>query len=169
MPVTPFHGGIGLAFKGASGRWFSFLLFCCTQVAIDLESGYHLLRGDWPVHRFLHTFIGAAIMSTVGVFSLRPAATAALRYLARSRALARWIGSPEIPWQAAATTAIVGCVGHVIPDSIMHSDVEPFAPFAAANPFFEAVDLGTLHLALVVLGIVGLGLTLIRVPLRARR
>jgi len=157
LPVTPFHGGIGLAFKGATGRRFSFVLFCCTQIAIDLESAYHLVKGDWPIHRFFHTFIGAAIASTVVVFALRPAVTAVLRHLGRRPDLKRWIGPPEISWQAAVATAIVGCVGHVIPDAIMHSDVEPFAPFTATNPFHDVVGVGTLYLVLVILGAAGLG------------
>jgi hypothetical protein len=62
MPVTPFHGGVGLLGKGLAGPRFSFVAFCATQVAIDCESGYHLLRGEWPVHRFFHTIDGATLM-----------------------------------------------------------------------------------------------------------
>jgi len=158
MPVTPFHGGVGLALKAVAGRRFSFVLFCCTQVAIDLESAYHLFRDEWPVHRFFHTFIGAAIASTVAVFGLRPAVTAVLRHLARRPDLQRWIGAPDISVGTAIVTAIVGCVGHVVPDAIMHADVEPFAPFTSANPFHEALPVGTLHIVLVILGVVGFGM-----------
>ena len=163
MPVTLFHGGVGLALKAAAGRHFSFALFCCTQVAIDLESAYHLVRGDWPVHRFFHTFLGAAFLSTVVVFAVRAPVTAVLRLLARQPDMRRWIGRPEISWPAAVSTAIAGCLGHVIPDAIMHGDVEPLAPFSVANQFYEVVTVGALHLALVALEVVGLGMFLFSV------
>jgi len=157
VPVTPFHGGFGLAFKAATGRSFSFLLFACTQIAIDVESFYHFVRGDWPIHRFFHTFLGAAIVSFVAAFALRRPVAALLRRMAARPDLRRWIGSPEISARAAIVTAIVGCLGHVIPDAINHSDVEPFAPFASGNPFHGLVSLGGLYLGLTILGAAGFG------------
>ena len=52
-------------------------------------------------------------------------------------------------------SAIAGVVGHVVPDAMMHYDVRPFAPFSDANPFYEFVSLGALHLGLVVAGFLG--------------
>ena len=156
MPVTPFHGGIGLAAKGAAPRRFSFLLFCCTQVAIDLESAYHIIRGDWPIHRFFHTFLGAMLVCLIAVFTCRPVISAVQRRLAQRPDMRRRIEPTQISWRVAVATAIVGCLGHVVPDAIMHSDVEPFAPLSAVNPFYEIVSVGALHWALVAIGIVGL-------------
>lgn len=155
MPVTPFHGGIGLALKATTGRRFSFLLFCCAQVAIDLESLTHVVRGEWPIHRFFHTFIGAAILSTVVVFALRPVVVGVLRRLARLPNLGRWVDASAITWRAALATAIGGCVGHVVPDAIMHADMEPFAPFTSDNPLLDLVPVEALHVGLLVLGALG--------------
>jgi hypothetical protein len=157
MPVTPFHGGIGLAFKGAAPRRFSFLLFCCTQVAIDLESGYHIVRGDWPIHRFFHTFLGAILVCLIAVFACRLVIRAVQRKLAERPDVRGRIQPAEISWRVAIGTAFIGCLGHVIPDAIMHYDVEPFAPFTTVNPFYEVVSVGALHGALVAIGVVGLG------------
>jgi len=49
MPITPFHGGIGLAFKGPLDQRFSFSLFVLTQISIDLESAYN--RRSRPLNR----------------------------------------------------------------------------------------------------------------------
>ena len=65
---------------------------------------------------------------------------------------------PQITRSAAAITGLLGAVFHVVPDAIMHPDVRPFAPFTDANPFFNLVAVGLLHLTLVVVGAVGLGL-----------
>lgn len=70
MPVTPFHGGIGLACKGPLGARFSFTVFVATQIVIDLESGYFLFTGQYPVHRFLHTFLGSLVSLHLGLIAL---------------------------------------------------------------------------------------------------
>ena len=155
MPVTPFHGGIGLLAKGVLGRRFSFIVFCATQGAIDCESAYHLLRGDWPVHRFFHTLLGATIISAAAALVCRIVAI-------------RWPGSSPADLRIARsipvllTTVAAGVLGHVIPDGIMHSDVVPLAPFSAENPLFDLIGLGTLHAALVLAGVAGLILLILR-------
>ncbi len=159
MPITPFHGGIGLAIKGLARSRFSFLLFSATQVAIDLEPAYHLLRGNGPAHRFFHTLIGATIVSVASVTLLRPVANAWLSYLNRRASTPRiFANHPPISWPVALTTAVAGVLGHIVPDAIMHYDVEPFAPFRTENFLYRVVSLGQLHLALVILGCLGAGM-----------
>ena len=51
MPATPFHLGPGLLIKAAAPRQFSMAAYSLAQVVIDVESGYYLLRGEYPVHR----------------------------------------------------------------------------------------------------------------------
>ena len=160
MPITPFHGGIGLAFKGPLARNFSFTIFTVTQVAIDLESGYFLFTGQQPVHRFFHTFIGASIACFAVALLLRPFCEAFLRRCARE------LGDERPPWleldarishRAAFLSATVGMLGHVIPDAIMHADSRHFAPFSLANPFLNLLSLGDLHIGLTALGAFGFG------------
>src|SRR6185436_6734645 len=132
MPVTPFHGGLGLLAKGAGPGHFSFALFTCTQVAIDLESGYYLLRGEWPFHRLLHTFPGAIVVSMAVALLMRGPVAFVLSRLIAAR--------PDVPIDpritsgAAVTTGLLGAIFHVVPDAIMHVDVRPFAPVTDANP-----------------------------------
>ena len=158
MPVTPFHGGIGLLAKSIAGPRFSFLGFCATQVAIDLESGFHLLRDDWPYHRFFHTFAGAALVCAIAVVTARlvglrwPAASTRAPTLNR---LARDDLRALVPASGAVATGAIGLLGHVIPDAIMHGDVRPFAPLTDTNPFHAAVSLPLLHGALVLIGALG--------------
>ena len=37
------------------------LAFCAANVVTDLESLYFLLTGQFPLHRFLHTYVGATV------------------------------------------------------------------------------------------------------------
>lgn len=156
MPITPFHGGIGLACKGPLGRRFSFTIFVATQVAIDLESAYHLFTHQYPVHRFFHTFLGASLVCLGVAVLLRRPCERLLQVLVKV-GLPRWLDvDHRISLAVALQSALVGMLGHVIPDAIMHADSRPLAPFSDANPFLHALSLSTLHLGLVALGVVGI-------------
>ena len=155
MPVTPFHGGIGLLCKPPLGRHFSFTLFFATQIAIDLESAYYLVRGEYPVHRFFHTFVGAGLVCVVVALILRRPCEALVRALPRE--WPAWVErTPGISVGTALLTALVGVVAHVVPDSIMHADARPLSPFSDRNPFLGVVSLGELHLGLICFGTIGI-------------
>ena len=62
MPFTPFHYGPGLLIKGLLPRHFSLTTFVATQVPIDCEPFYYMIRNEYPVHRELHTLIGATLL-----------------------------------------------------------------------------------------------------------
>jgi hypothetical protein len=158
MPVTPFHGGFGLLAKGCLGLRFSLISFCATQVVIDCESGYYLLRGEWPVHRLLHTIPGATLACTAVALAFyfvgaridrRPTSTLTVMSLLRADLAAASSRS------TAVMTIVGGVLGHLVPDGIMHSDVRPFAPLTDANPLYAIVSLATLHWSLIVMGIIG--------------
>jgi hypothetical protein len=56
----------------------------------------------------------------------------------------------------------VGALSHPVLDGIMHSDIEPFQPWTAANPLHGVVGLAALHLGCLIAGVVGLVLLLAR-------
>jgi hypothetical protein len=65
LPVTPFHFGPGLALKGVAAPVFSWSAFAAAQVVIDCETIYYMVRGEYPVHRFLHSFLGGGMAGLV--------------------------------------------------------------------------------------------------------
>jgi hypothetical protein len=72
MPVTPFHFGPGVAVHAIAPKHISFLSFCSANVLMDIEPLYFMLTRQYPLHRFLHTYIGASviIVATVVLFAL---------------------------------------------------------------------------------------------------
>ena len=52
--------------------------------------------------------------------------------------------------------AAFGVYSHVFLDSIMHSDVKPFAPFSEANPLLQSISVAELHIGCVIAGVFGL-------------
>jgi len=166
MPITPFHFGPGALIKAAAPRHFSFTVFAFSQVLIDLEPiGFFVFTGA-PIHPWLHTYLGATLVFLASWRTGPPVCEWALRvwnaWLNPSQA--RWLAyEPRISMKAAGAGAFIGAYSHVAIDSIMHGDMEPFAPFSAAAPWLHAVQLETLHLACVAAGIIGLtGLIVIR-------
>ena len=150
MPVTPFHFGPGVLFHAVAPRKISFIAFVAANCITDIESVYNVLRGNFPVHRFLHTFVGAALVAamTVALFM-------AMRRLARNIRLPNWFEWQQLTLPAVIVGALLGSYSHIVLDGIMHADMRPFAPWSDDNPFLHFVSLGTLHLACIALGIAG--------------
>jgi hypothetical protein len=133
-------------------------------VVIDLESGYHLLRNDYPVHRQAHTFyLGGLIGLVCGLVVSRVGT-----WLARPRDVVPEALAAEYRLPIAAWSGIFGGLLHSVLDGIMHADMRPFRPFTAANPLYGLVSLRILYLFCIITGLVGAALLLAR-ERRARR
>lgn len=157
MPITPFHFGLGAALHATAPRRVSFLAFCAANVFIDIESLYNLVLHRHPVHAFLHTYIGATLIAvaTVAVFL-------ALRWFAGRFWLPNLFAWQALQVRQVALGSILGAYSHVVLDSVMHADIQPFSPFSSANPLFGAVPLGALHIALLVLAGIGIAVVGLR-------
>ena len=64
-------------------------------------------------------------------------------------------GSKLISWPAAIAGAFVGTYSHTFLDSIMHSDMQPFAPLSGANGLLHVISVGGLHRLCVLCGAFG--------------
>ena len=148
MPFTPFHFGAGAAAHAAAPARVSFLAFCVANVITDVEPLYYSLHHRWPVHRFLHTFVGAN-------FS---AAATLLLFLVAMRATQHVRLPDPFGWQSlrawpVAVGAWLGTYSHIVLDGLNHRDMHPFWPFTFANPMLggmsrQAVEALCLVLAL---------------------
>ena len=154
MPFTPFHFGPGLLGKGVAARWCSWTAFITSNVLIDCESLYYLAQGAYPVHRALHTFVGAALVGVVTVALL----LGVRRVVPR---ISRWLAAQAPSVRSEGSTvgivvgAMAGALSHPVLDGLMHPDIEPLQPWSAANPLRGLVGIGALHVACGVAGIVG--------------
>lgn len=157
MPITPFHFGPGAVIHAVAPKQVSFLAFCSANVLIDVEPLYYMVTQQYPLHRFFHTYIGAAIITiaTVCIFF------AELKLASRVRLpnLFQWqdLKSRSI-WLGAAA----GSYSHIVLDSVMHRDIVPLSPFSEANVLYQLVPLSTLHLFCVLSAIVALAVLALR-------
>ncbi len=134
MPMTPWHLGPGLAFKAVAGPRMSLMTFAIAQPVMDVEVIYRILNQLPRPHGVSHTVIGAIVVAgvTVGV-------TVPTVWLVSGKTLA-WL-----TWRAAWCGALLGTLSHVVLDSIMHSDVQPFWPVSQASPLHRVIGLTALH------------------------
>jgi membrane-bound metal-dependent hydrolase YbcI (DUF457 family) len=147
VPITPFHFGLGLAAKAALERRFSLVLFVALQVVTDIESLYNLTYHREPVHRHLHTFLGATVLALLISTLLH----GTLRWWdARHGRIERR------PYAPVLATALFATWSHVLLDGVMHTDTRPLWPLTDFNPLLAVVRVDTLHLACLALGFFGL-------------
>jgi membrane-bound metal-dependent hydrolase YbcI (DUF457 family) len=151
MPFTPFHLGPGAVAHAVAPRHVSFLAFCAGNVLIDVEPLYYMVTGQDPLHRFMHTYIGAtlAVAATVALF------VGALR-LSKLVRLPDVFGWQSLKWPPVLVGSAAGCYSHIVLDSIMHADIQPWAPFSQANGLYLLVSIDRLHDLCVAAGVVGL-------------
>lgn len=158
MPLTPFHLGPGLLIKAATPRQFSMAAYSLAQVVIDVESGYYIVRGEYPVHRQAHTFLlGGLIGMLCGLIVSRVG-----RRWARPRDVIPETLAAEFRLPVAVVSGIFGGVFHSVLDGIMHEDIRPFRPFTDANPLRDLVSIQVLYLFCIITGLLGAVLLLAR-------
>jgi len=158
MPFTPFHFGPGLLVKAALPKRLSFTSFALTQVAIDVETLYHLARAEWPVHRQCHSVLGGASVGLVvaaGVVVGRPAFSRAFNAVLGADRAPQFNAASETDGVAAVVGGLVGGASHSLLDAIVHPDVRPLWPVAPGNQLFGLVSPETLHVLCVAAGVVG--------------
>ncbi len=150
MPLTPFHFGPATLAHAIAPKQVSFLSFCVANVLIDIEPLYYLLHGEFPLHRFFHTYMGATLIvaATCSLFWLIP--TIAQRF----RLSLHPAPYPLTP-RRILLGAMLGSYSHILLDSIMHGDIQPLAPWRADNPLLLAISLTSLHAACLLAGVIG--------------
>jgi hypothetical protein len=145
--------------KAAIPRHFSIVVYGLVQITLDLEVLWYLAQGHYPVHRLWHTYVGATVLAAVWTALGKPASQ--WIKTAWNCTVARW-GDADLTvsvptsWLASFAGASLGAYGHILLDSLVHSDIEPLQPWSAANRLREIVNSHSLGAVCLALGIVGL-------------
>lgn len=165
MPFTPFHMGFGLAAKAAAGNRLGLIAFGLSQVLMDIEPGVRMLLGTADLHGWSHTVLGAAAIAALATWWSRGLVRLlAGRWNDEVRHYGQnWLGVPgAFSWPVAALGAVVGTISHLGLDGLMHADMRPFAPFSDLNPLLGLVAHDAVYTAMVVMGLVGALVWLVR-------
>jgi len=143
--------GPGLLIKALLQGSFSLMVFGWAQIIMDIQPLVVLLSGEGHLHGFSHTFIGATLIGVVSALTGKHAGEFGLRRIRKNCYL-------PISWPVTIVSAFIGSYSHVLLDSVMHTDVEPFAPLTLDNPFIGFISIEALHQFCMISGLLGIGL-----------
>lgn len=157
MPVTPFHVGPGSLVKAVLREKFSLTIFGFAQIVIDLQPLVAMLGADIEVHGFSHTYVGATLVAVIASVIGKPFCEYCLRFWNRELSVSNplWHFPEKISWPVVISSAFIGTYSHVLLDSIMHAEIEPFYPLAIRNQLFGLMEMGELHKLCAYAGLLG--------------
>ena len=151
MPFTPFHMGPGILVKALLQGSFSLMVFGWSQIVMDIQPLFVLLTGEGHIHGFSHTYVGATLLAIFSALSGKYLSELGLKLIG----IAKKQNPIKIAWWVVFGSAFIGTYTHVVLDSIMHSDVEPFYPLSQANNMLRLISVGKLHLFCLYSALVG--------------
>ncbi len=141
MPFTPFHMGPGILIKAVLQGSFSLMVFGWAQIIMDLQPLFVLLTGEGHLHGFSHTYVGATLLAVLSALSGKYLSEFGLKVIG----IANKSNPVNIYWWVALVSAFIGTYSHVLLDSLMHSDIEPFYPFFQENSLLGLISISKLH------------------------
>lgn len=151
MPFTPFHMGPGILAKALLQSSFSLMVFGWSQIVMDLQPLVAIVTGEGKLHGFTHTYVGSSFIAIFSAVTGKYLSQWALAVF--SRGVQRRI---NIGWWVAFLSAFIGSYSHVVLDSIMHNDMEPFFPFSQSNELLGLISVSALYKFCVYSGAVGI-------------
>ena len=150
MPFTPLHMGPGILAKALLQGSFSLMVFGWSQIVMDLQPLVAIVTGEGKLHGFTHTYVGSTLIAIFAAVTGKYLSQWGLAVL--SNGAQRGI---NIRWWVAFLSAFIGAYSHVVLDSIMHNDMEPFFPFSQSNELLGLISISALHKFCVYSGLVG--------------
>jgi len=164
LPLTPFHLGPALFLGLVLLRYLDFPTFLIANIIVDVEPLIIILLDlDYPLHGFLHSFIGGTLVAlTLTMIMVR----------VRGRfdhILSIFKIEQESSARKILAASLLGVYIHILLDSRMHPDVRPFYPLTI-NPFLgKSILVGLeVHMWCIWMFIAGLVIYAIMLILRIR-
>ena len=148
MPFTPLHMGPGIALKAVMRSRFSLMVFGCSQIVMDVQPLVVMLTNKGELHGFTHTYIGATLLALLSGATGKHLGELGLQIVRAPRYL-------PISWRVSFLSSFIGTYSHILLDSIMHSDIEPFWPLKFTNYLYGVASIDALHIFCLVTAIFG--------------
>jgi len=132
MPFTPFHFGPGLLISLTFLSFIDIPTFLIASVIIDVEPFLVLIfHLNYPLHGFFHSFLGgfivAALLSMV-MSKIRRYFTPLITFFKIEQ---------SISFKKIIFSSILAIFIHILLDSPIYLDIQPFFPFEF-NPFYQS-------------------------------
>ena len=146
--------GPGIFIKALLQGSFSLMVFGWAQIMMDIQPLIVLLTGKGQLHGFSHTYLGASLLAILTALTGKYLSELGLRIFGISKQ-----DNPIIiAWWVVFLSAFIGTFSHVLLDSIMHGDVQPFYPFDIPNQLLYFISVNNLHKFCLYSGLLGSGI-----------
>lgn len=143
--------GPGLAIKALLQGSFSLMIFGWAQFIMDLQPLFVMITGEGHLHGFSHTYVGSGLLAIVAALTGKHLSEWGLSVLDIEKD-----NKPiQISWPVTFSSAFIGTLSHVLLDSVMHGDLQPFYPFTLDNPFLHMITIDQLHYLCLGCGVAG--------------
>ena len=123
MPFTPYHLGPGLLFGLPLFGYVDLPTFLVASVVIDIEPFLVLsLSLDYPVHGYLHTFLGGTVVAfllALAMSRIRGTVSPLMSFLRLEQ---------KTSFKSIVPASVLGIYLHILLDSPLYSDIRPFYP-----------------------------------------
>ena len=123
MPFTPYHFGPALILGLLLLSFIDFPTFLVASVIVDIEPFLVLaLNLDYPLHGFFHSLLSGTLVAiplAILMLKIRDKLTPLLSFLKIEQ---------EISFLRILVAAILGVYIHILLDSRMYADIQPFYP-----------------------------------------
>lgn len=142
MPLTPFHWS-ALFFGLVLFDFFYLPALVVSSVVMDIEPFYYLFlapRPDFVLHGFFHTYLGVTLIGLLVGWVLVKLKKRIDKQFKRVH-----LDQPEISDKKVLFSSLFAAYSHVLLDSLMHADLQPFWPLTDWNPFLGLVSIGTVY------------------------
>jgi hypothetical protein len=151
MPFTPLHMGPGILIKAILQGGFSLMVFGWAQIVMDIQPLMVIIIGEGHLHGFSHTYVGATIIAIIAALTGKYLSEFGLKVIGISEQQ----NIIKIKWLVVFVSSFIGTYSHVVLDSIMHGDVNPFYPLSQANGMFGLISITELHHICIYSGVAG--------------
>lgn len=150
--------GPGMLIKAVLQGYFSLIIFGWAQVLMDIQPLVAIATGKGNVHGFSHTYIGASLIAIFAAWSGRWIYHWCMGFMEKDfTAYQKQLF--DIPVRLTTgiclLSAFIGTFSHVLLDSVMHADLEPFYPVSTDNRLLLIISIGALYKLCVYTGVAG--------------
>ena len=158
MPITPLHMGPGMLIKAILQGCFSLIIFGWAQFLMDIQPILVVLTGKGHLHGFSHTYIGATLIALFSILTGRWIYQAIMNFIKKDFTAYQKIlfdVPKDLTIRICVISAFIGTYSHVLLDSIMHADVEPYYPLSLENNINLIISIENLHKLCIYTGLLG--------------
>ncbi|MDH5460867.1 MAG: hydrolase [Candidatus Bathyarchaeota archaeon] len=152
MPFTPFHLGPALALGLPTRKYIHAPTFIIANVIVDVEPLVVLFLGSrYPLHGYLHTFLLASLIGLIFGYVM----SSAERFFQPLFKMLFLETGDKLKLKSFVLAGALGTILHVLLDSPLYTDIQPFYP-VIANLLYNPALSSEIYNLCVWLGIVGI-------------